>query len=129
MIQEGIMPKARTQKIKGTPYVYIEHSFRVPGQSYPGHKRTYIGKMADDVFIPNGKFLALSDEEKRETGLSWEKPEVVPPRRGRPVSLQGRRVFGGTSLLFSTICDKLAWLCFRSVVNRYPTAGNGSGGL
>lgn len=104
------MPKARTQKIKGTSYVYIERSYRVPGQSYPGHKRTYIGKMVDDEFVPNAKFHALSDEDKQATGLSL--PEIaassVRTPRGRPVSLQGKREFRGISHLFSTVCTSLS---------------------
>jgi len=104
------MPKARTQKIKGTPYVYIERSFRVSGQSYPGHKRTYIGKMVDDTFVPNKTFHSLSAEEKQSTGLTWEETAdvSVTVTRGRPVSLQGKREFRGTSHLFSTICTSLS---------------------
>ena len=80
------MSKARMQKIKGIEYVYIETSHRVAGRNYPDHKRMYIGKMTIDGFFPNAKFHALSEEEKKTTGLAWESTtvKVGHHRRGRP---------------------------------------------
>jgi len=98
------MPRARTQWINSKQYVYIETSHRVAGRSYPDHKRTYIGKMVGDVFVPNAKFLALTDEEKVATALVWEAaafPEKKKP--GRPVASVGSRKFRGLDLLLSTI--------------------------
>lgn len=106
---EAAMPKARVQRIKNNYYVYIETSHRVPGRNYPDHKRLYIGTMNDSVFKPNAKFFALSDEQKKATGLEWD-PQISeePKKRGRPFSsLVGSRKFRGTDLLFSTIADSL----------------------
>jgi transposase len=109
MIQEADMPKARTQTIKGIPYVYIERSFRVPGKAYPNHTRTYIGKMVDDSFVPNEKFHALTQEEQQETGLKFEHEKLVDkPSRGRPVSELGVRMFRGLDLLLSTISGSIS---------------------
>ena len=103
------MPKARVQKVKKGSYVYIETSHRVPGRNYPDHTRLYIGTMHDSVFKPNAKFFALSEEQKRATGLEWEQPVAEEPKkRGRPFSaLGGARKFRGTDLLFSTVADTL----------------------
>lgn len=104
------MSKARMQKIKGIEYVYIETSHRVAGRNYPDHKRMYIGKMTIDGFFPNAKFHALSEEEKKTTGLAWESTtvKVGHHRRGRPYApTEGSRKFRGTDLLFSTIADTI----------------------
>ncbi len=100
------MQKARIQTIKGTKYVYLESSYRVPGKKYPLHKRTYIGKMEDDCFIPNKKFHTLSPEEKKASGLEWEHPASATPL-GRPVTDIGIRKFRGLSLLLSTISNQI----------------------
>ncbi|GAB6277468.1 MAG: transposase [Rectinema sp.] len=104
------MSKARMQKIKGIEYVYIESSHRIPGRNYPDHKRLYIGKMTNDGFSPNAKFHALSEEEKKTSGLVWESSAVIvgQHRRGRPyASSMGTRKFRGTDLLLSTIADTI----------------------
>ena len=75
------MPKARVQRIKNNYYVYIETSHRVPGRNYPDHKRLYIGTMNDSVFKPNAKFFALSDEQKKATGLEWDPQISEEPSR------------------------------------------------
>ena len=103
------MPKARVQKVKNGYYVYIETSHRVPGRNYPDHTRLYIGTMNDSVFKPNAKFFALSEEQKKTTGLEWD-PSVAeePKKRGRPFSASiGSRKFRGTDLLFSTVAATL----------------------
>ena len=104
MVQKAVMPKAKTQWISSKQYVYIETSHRVAGRSYPDHKRTYIGRMVDNVFVPNTKFHALSDEAKAATALVWETtpaPEKKGP--GRPVASVGSRRFRGLDLLLSTV--------------------------
>ena len=104
------MPKARVQKIKGIEYVYIESSHRVVGRQYPDHTRLYIGKMTNEGFCPNAKFHALSVEEKKATGLSWESSAATKNTRprGRPfASSVGVRKFRGTDLLFSTIATTI----------------------
>lgn len=101
------MQKARFQTIKGTKYVYLETSHRVPGRAYPDHKRTYIGKMIDGQFIPNAKFFALSSEAQQATGLSWEAASPPEKLRGRPTASEGVRKFRGLDLLLSTVCSSI----------------------
>jgi len=104
------MSKARVQKIKGIDYVYIESSHRVVGRRYPDHTRVYIGKMTSEGFFPNAKFYALSAEEKKATGLTWESSAEAKNKRprGRPfASSIGIRKFRGTDLLLSTIATTI----------------------
>lgn len=100
------MQTARTQNIKGTNYVYLETSYRVPGKKYPQHKRTYIGKMDGDRFVPNDKFHALTQEQKEASGVTWEQPAPAVVL-GRPVTDIGVRKFRGLSLLLSTISSQI----------------------
>lgn len=109
------MQKARIQKIHGTEYVYCETSFRVPGKSYPGHTRKYLGKMVDGSFVPNATFLALSEEDKKSTGLLHapqeqpvpEPPASPPPGRPKSPSL-GTRLFCGEHLLTQSVYRTLS---------------------
>jgi len=107
MLQEAVMPKARFQTIKGTNYVYLETSHRVPGRNYPDHKRTYFGKMADGNFIPNVKLHALTPAEQQASGLDWEAAAEPEKPRGRPIALVGIRKFRGLDLLLSTVCREI----------------------
>jgi hypothetical protein len=89
------MQKARFQTIKGTTYVYLETSHRVPGKKYPNHKRIYIGKMADGQFVPNANFFALSPERQQASGVDWKAVSPEKPR-GRPPAALGVRKFRGS---------------------------------
>lgn len=108
MIQEVAMPKARTQKIKGTEYAYIETSIRVKGRAYPDHKRVYIGKNVDGAFVPNAKFFTLSEEQKAATGLTYTLQDTPVRPVGRPPAEVGLRKFRGLTLLLSTISSQIS---------------------
>jgi hypothetical protein len=112
---EVSMQKARTQRIHGIEYVYSETSFRVPGKTYPGHKRLYLGKMIDGTFVPNTTFLALSKEQQQATGLTSPPPPPATPeppvhrRQERSTSPSvGTRLFCGEHLLTQTVYRTLS---------------------
>jgi len=49
------MPRG-TQVIHGVEYVYEYDSKRIAEKNYNTHKRHYIGKMVDGVFVPNKNY-------------------------------------------------------------------------
>ena len=58
---------ARKQTINKTTYVYIDKPFWNPQRKRGEHKREYIGKMDNDVFIPNKLYRKqLEIEEMRK---------------------------------------------------------------
>ena len=88
------MPRG-SQVINGVEYVYEYVSYWDAEKQYGSHKRNYIGKMVDDVFVPNKKHqlqLALEAEQKK-TG---------------PVPVQEcSRLQGGATYLLDAIDQKL----------------------
>jgi transposase len=87
-----------TQVINGTEYVYEYDSTWDSDKKSAKHKRNYIGKNVDGVFIPNKKYelqVALEAEQN--------KPKVPGPV---PVS-ECRRSFYGATYLFDAIGEKL----------------------
>lgn len=84
--------KHRTQKIKGTVYVYEDFPYWDTNKQQTRHKRDYIGKQDDKgVFIPNKKYLARMQPAKKAAGgvVDWAK-----------------RVYGGVSYLLDQICSR-----------------------
>ena len=89
------MAKVKTQVIKGTNYIFERTSFRVPDDDKVHQKRLYLGKFdKEGQFIPNKKYLALSDEHKQRISLK-PKPATQISRRRRPFSEVFTRTFYG----------------------------------
>lgn len=84
------------QKINGVEYVYEYDSTWNSDKKYGTHKRNYIGKMVDGVFVPNKKFM-LQQELEAEKKKS---PGSVP-------ATGCKRSFYGATYLFDAIGDKL----------------------
>ena len=64
------MPQG-TQNIRGTEYVFEYDSSWNKDKKYSSHKRDYIGKMVDGVFVPNKKRqlqAALNEATRTVTG-------------------------------------------------------------
>ena len=87
------MPR-RTQVIGDTEYVYEYDSTWNADKKYGTHKRNYIGKMVDGVFVPNKK-------HKLEIELEQAK------KRGPVPATECKRTFYGATYLFGAIGDKL----------------------
>lgn len=83
-----------TQIINGTEYVYEYDSTWNAERKYGTHKRDYIGKMVDGVFVPNKKYkLQMELEQTR--------------KRGPVAATEFKRLFYGATYLFDTIGEKL----------------------
>ena len=89
------MPRG-TQVIRGTEYVYEYDTTWNKDKKYANHKRTYIGKMVDGVFVPNKNYTL-------QTALN-EAKRVVP---GPVPTTISTRTFCGATYLFDTIGEKL----------------------
>lgn len=87
------MPRG-TQIINGTEYVFESDSKLNADKGYATHKRTYIGKMVDGVFVPNAKYQLKEAQAKNE--------RRVPV----PVNTSSR-LFCGATALFDAIGEKL----------------------
>lgn len=64
------MPRG-VQRINGVEYVYEYDSTWNSDKKYGTHKRNYIGKMVNDVFMPNKKYRLqqeLEIEKKKSPG-------------------------------------------------------------
>jgi len=58
-----------TQVINGTEYVYEYDSTWNAEKKYGTHKRNYIGKMVNGVFVPNKKYkLQMELEQAKKRG-------------------------------------------------------------
>ena len=89
------MPR-RNQIINGVEYVYEYDSTWNSEKKYGDHKRNYIGKIVDGVFVPNKKhLLEIALEDVRRIA-----PSPVP------VTFCNRAFYGAT-YLFDTIGEKL----------------------
>lgn len=89
------MPRG-TQIINGTEYVFEYNSTWDSEKKYGTHKRNYIGKMVDGVFVPNKRYkLQMELEEARRKA-----PGPVP-------ITECSRLFYGATYLFDAIGDKL----------------------
>ena len=89
------MPQ-RTQNINGVLYVYEDHASWDTTTKNAKHARHYIGKMVDNVFVPNKSYLleqALKTEKEK-------KPGPVP-------AIASTREFCGATYLFDQIGEKL----------------------
>jgi len=89
------MPRG-VQKINGVEYVYEYDSTWNVDKKYGTHKRNYIGKMVDGVFMPNKKY-SLQQE------LEVEKKKSPGP----VATTQSKRSFYGTTYLLDAIGEKL----------------------
>lgn len=89
------MPRG-TQIINGTEYVFESESQWNGNKGYGTHKRTYIGKMVDGVFVPNKNYLLNKELEKEKT-----------KKRGPRPATESRRLFCGATALLDAIGDKI----------------------
>ena len=89
------MPR-RNQIINGVEYVYEYDSTWNSEKKYGDHKRNYIGKIVDGVFVPNKKHLLE---------LALEEVKRRPPGQV-PVTFC-KHVFYGATYLFDAIGEKL----------------------
>jgi len=121
-----------TQIIKGTEYVFESDSKWNADKQYGTHKRTYIGKMVDGVFVP-------SKRHKLQTALDAATQASPGPV---PITASARTFFGAT-YLFDAIGEKLGitedlqscfpefWKQILSIAyylimeDRNPLSGNG----
>ena len=87
------MPRG-TQIIGGTEYVYEYDSSWNKEKKYATHKRNYIGKIVDGVFVPNKKYLLQMELEESR-------------KRGPVPAIESKRSFYGATYLFDTIGEKL----------------------
>lgn len=85
---------AKTQKIKGKTYVFIDTPFWNAEKQRGEHKRSYIGKLEDGSFIPNSKYLLQL------------KPEIIK-KRGPVPAESCTRLFYGATYLLDRIGEKL----------------------
>ena len=87
------MPRG-TQVINGTEYVYEYDSTWDKEKKYGTHKRNYIGKMVDGVFVPNKKYEMQKELEEAK-------------KRGPVAITECKRKFYGATYLFDAIGEKL----------------------
>ena len=83
-----------TQIINGTEYVYEYDSTWNKEKKYGTHKRNYIGKMVDGIFIPNKKYNLQKELEESK-------------KRGPVAVTECKRKFYGATFLFDAIGEKL----------------------
>lgn len=89
------MPR-RIQNINGVPYVYEDHALWDTATKNAKHTRHYIGKMVNNVFVPNKKYLL----ERELNAKKQKKPGPVP-------AMISTRQFYGATYLFDQIGIKL----------------------
>jgi len=86
--------KQRTQKIKGTTYVYEDYPYWDREKQQTRHKRVYIGKLdAKGEFVPNKTYAAkMKLEEAKQGGASMVEQSVA-------------RTYYGATCLLDAIAD------------------------
>lgn len=89
------MPR-RIQIINGVSYVYEDRASWDSTKKNAKHSRTYIGKMVDNVFVPNKKYL-----------LERELEAAKAEKSGPVLSTVSTREFYGATYLFDQIGIKL----------------------
>ncbi len=80
--------------INGIEYVYEYDSTWNKEKKYVTHKRNYIGKMVDGVFVPNKKYLLEMELEESK-------------KRGPVPTTESKRKFYGATYLLDSIGEKL----------------------
>lgn len=85
----------KTPVINGTTYAYIDTAFWNSSKKRGEHKRKYIGKILDGVFIPNKRFQL---EQQVESSA---------PKRGPVPAESCTRKFYGATFLFDQIAEEL----------------------
>ena len=85
----------KTPVINGTTYAYIDTAFWNSSKKRGEHKRKYIGKILDGVFIPNKRFQL---EQQVESSA---------PKRGPVPAESCTRKFYGAMFLFDQIAEEL----------------------
>lgn len=86
--------KIKHQILNGVEYVYEDQSVWDKEKRYSTHKRKYIGKMVDGVFVPNQRY-------QLEQELEEEK------KRGPKPNTKTSRLFGGATYLFDQLGEQL----------------------
>lgn len=90
------MSQRKVQKIRGQEYVYIDEPYWNSEKKRGEHKRTYIGKNVDGVFVPNNTYLLQQEREKKGSST---RPGPIP------TDICLRQFYGATYLL-NEISDK-----------------------
>jgi hypothetical protein len=85
--------KRGTQVINGVEYVFEDHPYWDSDRKRGAHKRVYVGKNIDGVFVPNKKYLL--EQELKET-----KNQLKP---GPKPTLESIRKFYGAAYLLERI--------------------------
>ena len=91
------MPKT-TQFINGREYVYEYVSVWNKEKQRSEQKREYLGRMIDDEFVPNKKYL-LREELAQEREMA--------AKRGPKPTTESKRVFAGATYLFDRISEEM----------------------
>jgi len=94
-MQENRMPR-RIQNINGVTYVYEDRALWDKTTKNAKHTRHYIGKMVNNVFVPNKRYLLERELEAEKE----KKPGPVP-------TTASTREFYGATYLFDQIGEKL----------------------
>lgn len=84
--------KRGAQTINGVEYVYEDQPYWDSAKKRGTHKRTYIGKSVDGIFVPNKKYLLQKELEAVKANV---KPGPVP------TDICSRTFYGSTYLLDS----------------------------
>jgi hypothetical protein len=82
--------KTGTQFINGVEYVYEDRAYWDSVKKHGSHKRNYIGKNVDGVFVPNKKYLL---RQELESIKNKTKPGPIPSK------VCTRTFYGATYLL------------------------------
>lgn len=64
-----MMMKQRTQMINGIEYVYVDLPYWDTKKKCGSHKREYIGRMVDGIFVPNKKYKLQQELEQAKVNL------------------------------------------------------------
>lgn len=94
------------QVINGTEYVYLDEPYWDSVKKRGSHKRTYIGKNIDGIFIPNKNFKLKQQLEEQQANL---KPGPV-------ISENCQRLFFGATYLLDGIADKIGIIADLKVI-------------
>ena len=90
------MENQKTQMINGVEYVYQDKPVWDTFKKYGTHKREYIGKMVDGLFVPNKKYQ-----------LQMQIDQIPAKKRGPVPITTSNRSFYGATYLFDAISEKL----------------------
>ena len=107
----------RTQIIKGVEYVYEDQPYWDSVKKRGSHKRVYVGKNIDGVFVPNKSYKLQQELEELQS----------EPRPGPIATDVCKRDFYGATHLLDEIAEKTGVSedlkkCFPNDYKRFPSA-------